>query len=54
MSKVSSRLDDREAKLRSFDQATKRCLRRAVRRKAKPQCDRGWTREELYERGGSR
>jgi len=46
--------DDRELKLRLFDQATKRHPPRAVSGKAKQQLDRGWTREELYERGGSR
>jgi len=54
MSLASSKSDDKDLKLRSFDQATGRCLRRPVRRKAKPPSDRGWTGEELYERGRSR
>lgn len=48
---------DRETRLALFDEATKRQQERNRRRRsrgAKPPRDRGWTREELYERGGSR
>ena len=45
--------DDRAAKLRMFDQATERHRRRRTDTKAKPRLDRGWTREDLYERGRS-
>jgi bifunctional DNA-binding transcriptional regulator/antitoxin component of YhaV-PrlF toxin-antitoxin module len=52
--------DDRESRLRLFDQATKRHLQRPSVRKAgrvsntqRPR-DRGWTREDLYGRGRSR
>ena len=45
---------DREAKLRLFDQGTERHRRRSARRKAKGAKDRGWTREDLYRRGRSR
>ncbi len=41
-----------EERLRLFDQATDRQRRRqAGRRKGKESADRGWTREELYDRG---
>ncbi len=43
-----------ESKLRLFDQATERHRRRRVPRKIKPPRDRGWRREDLYERGRSR
>lgn len=46
--------EDRDSKLRLFDQATRRHLRRRARPKAKQPDDRGWTREDLYRRGGSR
>ena len=45
---------DRESKLRLFDQATERQRRRSPGRKSKRSQDRGWTREELYGRGRSR
>jgi AbrB family looped-hinge helix DNA binding protein len=40
-------------RLRLFDEATERQLRRQARMKlpAEPPADRGWTREELYTRG---
>lgn len=41
-----------EERLRLFDEATRRVRRR--RWKGKPPKDRGWTREELYERGRPR
>lgn len=46
---VRSRAD----RLRSFDDATKRARRRQAVHD-EPPGDRGWTREELYERGSSR
>jgi AbrB family looped-hinge helix DNA binding protein len=43
------------AKLRLFDAATKRQrLRQSPSSPAAPTADRGWTREELHDRGGSR
>jgi AbrB family looped-hinge helix DNA binding protein len=45
---------DREARLRSFDEATARQrLRNRPGRRAR-RTDRGWTREELYERARPR
>lgn len=46
--------DDRAAKLRLFDQATERLRRRPSPRKVKRATGRGWTREDLYQRGRSR
>jgi AbrB family looped-hinge helix DNA binding protein len=46
--------DDRESRLRLFDQATERLRNRAARRREKPSRDRGWRREDLYTRGRSR
>ena len=45
---------DRSRRLRLFDQATERQMRRAraARATSRP-VDRGWTREELYRRGGA-
>jgi AbrB family looped-hinge helix DNA binding protein len=40
--------DNRQARLRLFDQATERIRRRGPVRRA---TDRGWTREDLYTRG---
>jgi bifunctional DNA-binding transcriptional regulator/antitoxin component of YhaV-PrlF toxin-antitoxin module len=45
--------EDRESRLRLFDQATARLRRSSPARKAKPPKDRGWTREDLYRRGRS-
>ena len=45
--------EDRELRLRLFDQATERQRRRPTARKAPPR-DRGWKREDLYGRGRSR
>ena len=42
---------DTEARLRLFDAATARQDARQARRRAPGQTSRGWTREELYERG---
>jgi len=44
---------DRESKLRLFDQATERLRRRTPGRKARQLRDRGWAREDLYGRGSS-
>jgi len=46
--------NDRQSRLRLFDQATKRHPMRQSRRTAQPSPDRGWTREDLYQRGRSR
>ena len=46
--------EDRAAKLRLFDKATERHRRRASISKSKPHGNRGWTREELYDRGRPR
>ena len=43
-----------EAKLRLFDQATERHRRRSRSIKTELRKDRGWTREDLYDRGRSR
>ena len=46
--------EDRESQLRLFDQATERQRRRrSVRPVARPS-ERGWRREDLYQRGRSR
>jgi bifunctional DNA-binding transcriptional regulator/antitoxin component of YhaV-PrlF toxin-antitoxin module len=47
-------VDDRESRLRLFDQATERHRRRLPARKAPPPRTRGWTREDLYGRGRAR
>jgi AbrB family looped-hinge helix DNA binding protein len=45
----------REDRLALFDQATRRQRAREVRRgQLPPVKDRGWTREDLYDRGGPR
>ena len=46
--------EDRESRLRLFDQATERLRRRPARRQNKGSRDRGWRREDLYTRGRSR
>jgi len=46
--------DDRELRLRLFDQATERQRRRTSSRKTQQPRDRGWGREDLYVRGRSR
>lgn len=47
--------DDREFKLLLFDQATERVQKKgALARKGGPKQTRGWTREDLYDRGRSR
>ena len=42
---------DVEARLRLFDAATERQRQREAGRRARPASTRGWSREELYERG---
>ena len=51
---VSPVPEDGESRLRWFDQATERHRRRARRGTKTPPRDRGWRREELYQRGRSR
>ncbi len=46
--------EDIELKLRLFDQATERCRQRRSAGKTAPAAGRGWTREDLYDRGRSR
>jgi bifunctional DNA-binding transcriptional regulator/antitoxin component of YhaV-PrlF toxin-antitoxin module len=47
--------NDRESRLRLFDQATKRnAMRQSIRKTAQHPRERGWTREDLYSRGRSR
>lgn len=46
--------DDRAGRRRLFDKATQRQRERERAGPLKPASDRGWTREELYERGSSR
>lgn len=41
-------------RLRRFDQATERQRARQAGHEAEPGGDRGWTREELYDRGRAR
>ena len=45
---------DREARLRLFDQATRRHAKRRSQSAARQPRDRGWTREDLYTRGRTR
>jgi AbrB family looped-hinge helix DNA binding protein len=46
--------DDRDLRLRLFDRATERHRQRKFVPAEIPSKDRGWTREDLYERGRSR
>ena len=46
--------EDRESRLRFFDQATERQRRRPSARKKQRPPGRGWRREDLYTRGRSR
>jgi len=46
-------VDDRESRLRLFDQATERLRRRSAGAAKKRARDRGWRREDLYTRGRS-
>jgi AbrB family looped-hinge helix DNA binding protein len=43
-----------EERLRLFDEATQRMKKRAREKKLPPASDRGWSREELYDRGRTR
>jgi bifunctional DNA-binding transcriptional regulator/antitoxin component of YhaV-PrlF toxin-antitoxin module len=45
--------EDRESQLRWFDQATERHRRRPSAHQKQPPRNRGWRREDLYERGRS-
>ncbi|MGA2182197.1 MAG: AbrB/MazE/SpoVT family DNA-binding domain-containing protein [Bryobacteraceae bacterium] len=45
--------EDRDSKLRLFDQATERHRRRPPASETKRSRGRGWKREDLYERGRS-
>jgi AbrB family looped-hinge helix DNA binding protein len=45
--------ENRESQLRLFDQATERHRKRRSERPATPPRERGWTREDLYQRGRS-
>jgi len=46
-------VDDRESRLRLFDQATERLLGHSAGAAKKRARDRGWRREDLYTRGRS-
>lgn len=46
--------DTKESRLRCFDQATERNNKRGRARSVAKGRDRGWKREDLYERGRSR
>jgi AbrB family looped-hinge helix DNA binding protein len=45
---------DARTRVRTFDQATQRLRQRQGAQAARPASDRGWTREELYDRGRAR
>jgi len=45
---------DRDRRLELFDRATERQQRRQGRNRPRAPDDRGWRREDLYERGGAR
>ena len=47
-------LDDRETRLRLFDESTERVRKRALARAARQPRARGWKREDVYVRGRSR
>ena len=46
--------EDRDSRLRLFDQATERHRKRPSAHKAKRPLERGWRREDVYGRGRSR
>jgi bifunctional DNA-binding transcriptional regulator/antitoxin component of YhaV-PrlF toxin-antitoxin module len=46
--------DSAALRLKLFDQATERLRLRNRKRRSKAPSDRGWTREELYDRGRAR
>jgi AbrB family looped-hinge helix DNA binding protein len=43
-----------QERLRLFDEATQRTTTSAKKKKLPPATDRGWTREEIYDRGRTR
>lgn len=43
-----------EERLRLFDESTQRAKQRAKEKKLLPATDRGWSRDELYDRGRAR
>ena len=43
-----------QERLRLFDEATQRTAASAKKKKLPPAIDRGWTREEIYDRGRTR
>jgi AbrB family looped-hinge helix DNA binding protein len=45
--------EDQASRLRLFDQATERHRKRSASRKASQPAERGWTREDLYDRDRS-
>ncbi len=45
---------DVDAQLRLFDQSTERHRKRTRDEKPRPAANRGWTREDLYQRGNPR
>lgn len=47
-------LEDRDFRLRLFDQSTARHEKRRLRNRIQRSRDRGWKREDLYTRGRSR
>jgi AbrB family looped-hinge helix DNA binding protein len=53
--RVAPAAGDREQRLRAFDAATRRQAERqaGARRRRKTDGDRGWTRQELYQRGSA-
>jgi bifunctional DNA-binding transcriptional regulator/antitoxin component of YhaV-PrlF toxin-antitoxin module len=52
--RAAARNDSLTERLELFDRATERLRRRYKRAKVSETSDRGWTREELYDRGCSR
>ena len=54
MSKTKRVSRDKKARLRIFDAATERQRQRERGLRARATADRGWTLEELYERGRAR
>ena len=44
-------VEDRDSKLRLFDQATERLRRRSKGHQSERSRNRGWSREDLYKRG---
>jgi AbrB family looped-hinge helix DNA binding protein len=52
--RTAAKKDSVAERLKLFDQATERVRRRYKRAKVPDTSDRGWTREELYDRGRPR